>query len=541
MLQVLACMWMAVGLVGSVSSDNHRWAFFRVAVGGETGKGHLSRCNTLATAFQKFGIDSIFVLSGETVQTNDILGNCVWIDSSLDEKHDAIKTISALDNKNAHVTKPYIAVVDCYDLGSVWETEIKSHYRSLRLLAIDDLYNRKHAVDCLLDTGPNRKMKDYSGLLRNGSRMLLGPEYALIPPSLVELGKSVSESKRISFSQGKAVEQLLITFGGGNNTNLLCNLMPILSQALRCKSDVIVTVLTALHEKEHDQLEYLQSIAPTNFNVVGYTNKISKYYALADLCIGAAGVSALERCCMGLPSVNFIVADNQTDNAFELDCIGAAINAGVPELSRLDFTINEIIVPFLDGSRELEKMSRLARNLCDGRGASIVAKEQIYELTKIGGMVSLREAHKSDIDLVYGWQILDETRKYANDKAIPTYENHSQWMKKQLELDDVYFNILMLDGIDVGVLKLNSINEDNNTPGLLISIYICPKHFRKGIARCALKIAKVIYSKFTLFAEILPENTASIELFKSEKFIILHENLYVFYGNKLRNSNDQKH
>ncbi|MBL6431055.1 MAG: hypothetical protein HPM95_06840 [Alphaproteobacteria bacterium] len=48
-----------------------------------------------------------------------------------------------------------------------------------------------------------------------------------------------------------------------------------------------------------------------------------------DLAVGAAGSSAWERCCLGLPSVMLVIADNQQAIAHALSEAGAAVNGGL--------------------------------------------------------------------------------------------------------------------------------------------------------------------------------------------------------------------
>jgi spore coat polysaccharide biosynthesis predicted glycosyltransferase SpsG len=87
-----------------------------------------------------------------------------------------------------------------------------------------------------------------------------------------------------------------------------------------------------------------------------------------DLAIGAAGGSAWERCCLGLPSLVFVIADNQKAGAAALEKAGATV------------TLNNIyeIKPFIqkhllmNGTNAMRALSEAAALVTDGTGTERV-------------------------------------------------------------------------------------------------------------------------------------------------------------------------
>ncbi|MFP3733021.1 glycosyltransferase, partial [Bacillus sp. SIMBA_006] len=70
---------------------------------------------------------------------------------------------------------------------------------------------------------------------------------------------------------------------------------------------------------------------PWPTEVVVSVSDMARRMAEADLAIGAAGSTSWERCCLGLPTLMLILAENQEGIARALDAAGAAICLGRPE------------------------------------------------------------------------------------------------------------------------------------------------------------------------------------------------------------------
>ena len=91
--------------------------------------------------------------------------------------------------------------------------------------------------------------------------------------------------------------------------------------------------------------------------------------AQSDLAIGAAGATAWERCCLGLPSLLVVLADNQAPGAAALAASGAAVLLGTAaEVSdTLAPALNRLMHP-----PELATMSEAAAHITDGAGVGRV-------------------------------------------------------------------------------------------------------------------------------------------------------------------------
>jgi spore coat polysaccharide biosynthesis predicted glycosyltransferase SpsG len=95
----------------------------------------------------------------------------------------------------------------------------------------------------------------------------------------------------------------------------------------------------------------------------------------ADLAVGAAGSTSWERCCLGLPTVMVVLAENQRMICRQLAGAGAAIATGPAELStEVDAIVRNLSV--------LAQMSARAAEICDGMGAKRVADAISHSLGK---------------------------------------------------------------------------------------------------------------------------------------------------------------
>jgi spore coat polysaccharide biosynthesis predicted glycosyltransferase SpsG len=87
----------------------------------------------------------------------------------------------------------------------------------------------------------------------------------------------------------------------------------------------------------------------------------------ADVAVGAGGVSAWERCCLGLPSLMVTLADNQLRQIDIIVRRSAGVGVGWPDAdlaARMSGALRRLLA---DGDMRSE-MAQAAASLVDGRG-----------------------------------------------------------------------------------------------------------------------------------------------------------------------------
>lgn len=98
----------------------------------------------------------------------------------------------------------------------------------------------------------------------------------------------------------------------------------------------------------------------------------------SDLAIGAAGSTTWERCCLGVPSLIVVLADNQQGIATALDASGAGVNLGWAEDSGFSERLVKAMHRFATEPNALAIMSDTAQGLVHGDGAQRVMQTMAF-------------------------------------------------------------------------------------------------------------------------------------------------------------------
>ena len=208
-------------------------------------------------------------------------------------------------------------VVDHYDLDSRWETMLRTKAR--HILVIDDLANRPHDCDALLDQNFRLNLEHrYDGLLPSDCTTLLGPRYLLLRPEFANARKTL----RRDFSK---VSRILVNFGGTDEPNM--SLLAIRAIQSLQRPGLLVDVVIGQTNPHQAVLRHEVSQLP-GCTLHVQTQRMAELVCAADIAIGASGSSTWERCSLGLPTLALVLADNQREAAGELGEAGIIVNLG---------------------------------------------------------------------------------------------------------------------------------------------------------------------------------------------------------------------
>ena len=295
-------------------------------------------------------------------------------------------------------------VVDHYGLDSTWENQLKSALtnNSIRpkLLAIDDIADRPHEADLLLDQNyfGSRAQQRYEGLVTNQCRQLLGPHYSLLAPEYAKLHDLVPTRTQI--------KRVLIFFGGVDIDNLTArSLNALTSPELNSLAVDVVVGRQSPHRVEVEKLAAKRPLTTLHWQLPSLAGLIAR----ADLAIGASGTTTWERICLRLPSLVIAIASNQLPFAESLDKAGYIKLLGDP--------INTSVDKIRDALLEItaKPMSNIdLGNLTDGWGAERIAIAMIG----LNKPPDLRPAVPSDKAL--SLQYSEEKKTSATEKPADT-------------------------------------------------------------------------------------------------------------------------
>lgn len=296
---------------------------FRADASDRIGAGHVSRCLALADELAGRGASVRFLcrdLPGHAGMSLSRSGYRVdWLadvpdaDQPGGQEADARACAGMLDR----AAPADWLIVDHYRLDAPWERAMRPY--AGHVMAIDDLANRAHACDVLLDhnfvAGYEQR---YAPHVPAHCLCLLGPRYALLRPEF----DAARGHRKPPMAPPR---RLLVSFGGsdptGETEKTLEALLGLARPGLAC--DVIVG-------EQNPRGEAIRALAARVPGAVVHVQprNLAEIVAAADLAIGACGVSALERCYLGVPQLVVVVVDNQAASALALAGIGAVVSLG---------------------------------------------------------------------------------------------------------------------------------------------------------------------------------------------------------------------
>jgi UDP-2,4-diacetamido-2,4,6-trideoxy-beta-L-altropyranose hydrolase len=325
-------------------------AVFRFDASTEIGAGHARRCLVLAKALLQDRWSVHIASRGGTADTVPSLRNSGIGMIDLDKTGDAGAAPPAGCD---------LLVVDHYGLDEQFERSCRPWAR--QILIIDDLANRRHDCDVLVDQTPGRTPDEYRPLVPDHCRILIGASYALLDPRFALARANLRQ-------RSGPVQRILVSLGA---TDPQAATLVALAALRKAALDVAVDVVIGVGNRNAALVRAAAAVLSPPGKVHVEVDDMAGLIEQADLAIGAGGVSALERCCLGLPSILFVLADNQRRNAAALAEAGAVIALAESESYDVDFIARQIQA-LAGAPARLRQMSRAAAMVIDGKGVERV-------------------------------------------------------------------------------------------------------------------------------------------------------------------------
>ena len=352
--------------------------FFRVDASTEIGSGHVMRCLTLASLLVENGMDCEFIcrehpgnlieyitvkgfrvshLKTSSMMLNGESDYSSWLGDS--QENDAYQCIEIL--KNYPVSW---IVVDHYGIGQNWERLVKGYCD--KLLSIDDLADKAHHCDALLDQTYGRTTNDYVTLVSSECDIFTGSSYALLR-SEFSLFRPASLSRR---SNG-CVRNIMINLGGVDKNNHTLIILNILGK-MDDLDKITFSVILGPTAPNVESVRFACLNHRYDVRLLVAAENMAELMANCDLAIGAAGATTWERCCVGLPTILLTLADNQRYIADTLSKNNIVLTVSSSDC--LESTLPLHIRKCLDNREFLANMTKSSIDLVDGQGAEKIAR-----------------------------------------------------------------------------------------------------------------------------------------------------------------------
>ncbi|MFT5211951.1 MAG: UDP-2,4-diacetamido-2,4,6-trideoxy-beta-L-altropyranose hydrolase [Flavobacterium sp.] len=361
---------------------NFNSVVFRVDSSRQIGSGHLMRCLALARVLKKAGAKCSFVSRALDGNLNGFVssegftlielpksqvpipkpGKSEPVHSNWREagwEIDALETLKAVSNQ-----KVDWLIVDHYGLWESWHIVMRGC--DAKIMVIDDLADRKHDCDLLLDQNLGSDFELYRDLIPLECRSFFGPDYALLRPEFSDYRESSLKRRH----EGK-IDHILLNFGGGDPSDYIGKTLGALLN-VDIPHHVTISIIYGGLATMTSGHQYLISCMPVKVKIYGAVTNMAEILSSCDLVIGAAGGSAWERCCLGVPSLVFPVALNQVNIAKSLSTFGVSTVLGARDLANGKF---ESTFSNMFQKENLRIMSCKASSICDGTGVVKIIRE----------------------------------------------------------------------------------------------------------------------------------------------------------------------
>lgn len=367
---------------------------FRVDASTRMGLGHLTRCRTLAKGLQERGASVHFVCrahQGHQIQMLEAEGYSVsslpkaleqtatdgdyaaWLGVSQDQ--DADETLAALNTltrSGKHAKWDWL-IVDHYGLDRAWEQRLRSV--SKQILVIDDLANREHDCDVLLDQNFSRLPDErYAKLLPKHAQALLGPDFALLH-SQYAMTRQTLERCTAHMGVVNPVRRILVFFGGTDPENLTGRCLEALSDP--ALSEIVVDIVVGVNNPHIEALRR-QAAARGATHLHEPRPHLADLMAEANLAIGAGGTTTWERCCLELPSLVISVAENQQPVCNALAAANIIEYLGNYKEVEIE-DITRAIKQLVNDTARCQRLTKKSSALVDGLGAQRVVDAMLLE------------------------------------------------------------------------------------------------------------------------------------------------------------------
>ncbi len=482
---------------------------FRVDASTQIGSGHVMRCLALADALRARGADVVFICreheghlfariaardfpvitlpppNRHAEATLDLLG--------VTEHQDAAETLDRLP-----VGVDWL-IVDHYGLSRAWESAARTGER--HIVVLDDLADRDHDCDVLIDPtfpGDPGRYRARAG----SAQLLLGPSFALMDPEY-------ARSRKLAGDRPKQERRLLIFFGGSDLPDLTSRtLVAISTGPLRSlPADVVVGATNPYRLK----IERIAADRPGT-TIHGYQPHLADLMRSCTVAVGAGGVTAWERLCIGLPSVVVSLADNQVESSRAMASAGLITYVGTSE-EVTDADLRRALESLLHAPESLIETARRGQAFVDGLGSRRVA--EVIIPTDPAHLI-VRPAMSSDMGQLFVWANDAEVRRAALTPHEITWAEHTSWFNGRLTNPSCQMYILQAAGLPVGQVRF-----DIEGATAILDYSIDPTFRGRGWGSTMVMMATtelLAQRDIEVIANVRPENSASMAALRRAGF-----------------------
>lgn len=340
---------------------------FRADGNARIGAGHIMRCLAIADAARDKGVESVFVLASDEMQGIIQAWNfkCLVMNTEYSEmdKEDIISLIQAY--------APTAVIVDSYYVTDSYLTSIHKWCKDNGscLVYIDDVEDFSYPCDILINYQIHSEKQDYYKLYDNKKipNLLLGSDFAPLRKEFIT--RDLSEVK-------VDAKDIFVSTGGADPEHLALSLV---KAVIPLEFNFHFVIGSMNRDKET-----LLSIAADAKNIYLHENvkDMSSLMRSCDIAISASGSTLYELCAMHIPTLTYVLADNQKPIAEAFHSKAIIRNCGDIRImggDKLSQSIIEAVMELANNYDERRRLAGVMAGIVDGLGAGRIANGLLNE------------------------------------------------------------------------------------------------------------------------------------------------------------------
>ena len=333
---------------------------FRADGNSQLGSGHIMRCLSLADALQEKGFCSTFVVAELCMQSlvQKRGYECRVLGSTYDHMDEELPMFLQLLEER----RPACVILDSYYVTSEYMTAVSSEFP---LVYIDDLNMFDYPADLIINYMLYADKLDYS----QNKNYLLGQQYALLRKEFQNVPRRRASAQ---------VNHVLLSTGGADWEHVALQCV----QYLRKQPTDSMTYHVILGAMNQDVAE-IERLAGGCANIVLHrtVTDMRSLMLQCDVAISAGGTTLFELCACGIPTVTYVLADNQIMNVEAFETEGLMLCAGdIRNDERFVEHIFECLETLVQDHSLRLHISEKMQELVDGKGAARIAKAILERL-----------------------------------------------------------------------------------------------------------------------------------------------------------------
>jgi len=464
------------------------------------GTGHLMRCLTLASALQEEGATCIFICRAHSTSLTDLVRKQGFTLYELPQGTEPLtsdclgvaKLQDAEETKNIIQSLPEVPdwlIVDHYGIDKEWEQKLRPFVK--RIFVIDDLANRPHDCDVLLDQNYTHNWNRYEGLVPEHCRLFLGPEYALLRSEFINARRKLEEQGWPPFDPRK----VFVFFGGMDPQNYTGQALRV----LRKIGDFAPEVVIGSGNVYRAEIEHEMQFFPEGQLHV-QTDQMAEIMLRCSWYLGSGGSITWERMCLGLTGIVVPIVENQIPASSAL----ANDNLHISIKSFQDIS-EDILHKFFVQIPDVKIQNM---NLVNTYGLDKIILGIFREINLDN--LTIRDVTEEDIFTLFLWANDAKVRNNAFNNKWISIVDHKQWFFEKLNNLSTKIYILEYEHLPVGQIRFDLCEGiwllDYSISSFLRGYKISPILLKKGEE--ALK--KTIKNSIQIRAKVKRSNIASL-------------------------------